>query len=250
MSIRDRKKKPSLSRTQPIRDWSKIFTMAASAPRSESPRDRTSPTAGDSRHPNEETPPASFEAAAVRSVEIGYRVVDEYMRRGQQAARRMRSGTYGGSELVRDSREIADRMIRSASDVVSAWGELLELTADGADRSPDPGGEPASVEPVDPPVGIVPWRIRLSVDPKYAVDVEIDLESPLEGTEPEALSLRKDGSGTERIENVTFGVDTQNMPTLSVKVRSRHRPGTYTGVLVDGRTGGRIGTLSVTVRER
>jgi len=231
MTRNDRRRRPPLARTRPIREWSTLFVGA----------DRRTDK---SESVNERRP--GLEDTVTRSVDLGYRVVDEYIRRGREAAQRVGSGDYGGSDLVKDTREVAQRMIRSVADVVGAWGELLDLSS--ADQNQ--ASETATVAAAETPqVEIGPWRLRLRVDSTHAVEVDVDLESKLDRTLLSVHTLRSDDNGAA-IDDVGFEADSDGVPTLLVRVTDRHPTGVYRGTLVDARSGCRVGTLSVSVRER
>ena len=85
MSSDARIKRPTLERTQPIRQWSTLFEAAGS---SASPSD---PAQG--AEPRREGGSALGDVVS-RSVDLGYRVVDEYLRRGQAAAKRVGERSY------------------------------------------------------------------------------------------------------------------------------------------------------------
>src|SRR6185369_1550706 len=110
---RKRVKKPALKRHQPIRTWSKVFADARPAKSAKSPK-KVEPAKG-------------AKEAVADGVRLGYQVIDDYLTKGQEAARSM--GGVGGETLKAASGEVqrrTERMFQSASDLASAWMELLQ----------------------------------------------------------------------------------------------------------------------------
>src|SRR5205823_14082767 len=66
---KERIKRPKLERTEPIRSWSALLGVPGAG-------------GGDGRAPGS----ASLEGVVSRSVELGYRVVEDYLRQGQRVA--------------------------------------------------------------------------------------------------------------------------------------------------------------------
>jgi hypothetical protein len=70
--------------------------------------------------------------AVADGVRLGYSVIDEYLKRGQQAAKNVAAG---GSPLKGASNELqqlTERMFKYASDLASAWMDLLQaMTTNG-----------------------------------------------------------------------------------------------------------------------
>src|SRR5262249_20833243 len=107
---RERIRRPRLERTKPIRSVDGLFAAGASPPDGVRAGQRVDDVVG-------------------RSVELGYRVVDAYLRRGQEAARRLSAGDQQPNGLVADARDLATRMVRSAAELAAAWGDMFDLTA-------------------------------------------------------------------------------------------------------------------------
>lgn len=113
MSDDTRAKRPTLERSAPIRSWSGLVR----------PPSDTGSTAASSAGGER------LDDVIVRSVELGYRVIDDYIKRGQDAARRMQHGTYGAGDVARDAQGVAGQLVRSAADLAGAWVELFALGA-------------------------------------------------------------------------------------------------------------------------
>src|SRR5207247_7847033 len=105
--MRERVKRPPLERTRPIRSWSDLWAEHPASDAREKP-------------PGKAT--ARLEDVVARSVELGYRVVDEYVRRGQEAAQRLRRGAYDTGALAEDVQGVAGELGRSCDELAGGWG--------------------------------------------------------------------------------------------------------------------------------
>src|SRR3954470_18479632 len=133
-SAADRIKRPPLPRTEPIRSWSTLFgapsASATSAPPFGIP--------GLPNIPGIAGPPGMNGAAGVgpeavrRGVEMGYRVVDEYMKQGASVANafsnpnRSRSAS-SASGAEPDLSKMTERMMQYASDFTSLWYDAMGM---------------------------------------------------------------------------------------------------------------------------
>src|SRR5688572_28553371 len=94
----ERVKKPEPERSQPIRNWGVLF----GAPSSTAPGANAPP--GD---------PVS------RGVELGYRVIEEYLRQGQNVARAMGVPSFGTAPADEGVQNRMGAMLRSFTDFAS-----------------------------------------------------------------------------------------------------------------------------------
>src|SRR5689334_10143591 len=99
MSANDRIKRPPLDRLQAIRNWSTLFTGAVAA----------GDDAGADSGTAERSTSAPLNDVIARSVDLGYRVVDEYVRQGQKAAQRLNQRSYGAQTMAGDVQDLAMR---------------------------------------------------------------------------------------------------------------------------------------------
>lgn len=130
----DRPKRPELPRTAPIRHWPNGAEAAPRAPAANGaeavPRERV---AAD--------PPASApQADAVgRGVNTGYRVIEEYVRRGQEVARGFPSTPAPSGGM--SPQQLTSRMVKYGSDLISAWLQFVELAMQNGSSKPEPPSE-------------------------------------------------------------------------------------------------------------
>ena len=228
MSTEERIKRPEPERTQPIRSWSTLF--GAPEPGGKSLQDVVS-----------------------RSVDLGYRVVDEYVRQGQRAAQRLGERSYRPENMVSDVQELTARLAQYASEFLGVWFELLELAASGsaARRMAAANGAPAG--PAPPPAAPArepsrPPRVRIEVASAQPAEVELDLRPEAAGAALVVHALRCANPATPRMTDVTLDLRSPDDPlTLRIRVPGDQPPGVYTGVILDERTSLTVGTVSVRI---
>lgn len=245
MSGEERAKRPSLDRSTPIRSWNGLVRPP------ETPKG-----AGDAA---EAARTDRVDDVIVRSVELGYRVIDEYVKRGQAAAQRMQHGAYGANDMARDAQGIAGQLVRSATDLAGAWAEFFALAngngngqaAPYANGAPAPNGE-ESVSAASPPgpgsaaapSSAPPWRVRLRVRAARPVETALDL-APIPSDHPVVVhALRAADEGGGRLDEVTVET-TAGVATIVVEIPATQAAGTYTANVFDDATNLPVGTLSV-----
>src|SRR5262245_11423332 len=121
VSDKERITRPPLGRTQPMRNWSMLFGAPGATPE-QSTSGATSTTYQTS---------ASLNDVVSRSVELGYRVIDEYIRQGQRAAQRFTERSYGADTMANDLQQAAPLMTQYASDFLALWFEFMQATLSG-----------------------------------------------------------------------------------------------------------------------
>src|SRR5215470_15787877 len=147
MSTSDRPKRPSPERTQPIRSWSTLFAVPSA--------DGSDPEAPAAAPPPESRGTGLSDVVS-RSVDLGYRVIDEYIRQGQKAARRLNDRSFGTQAVASDLQELGMRMTQYASDFAAVWLEFVQLAATrngagGAAATADSPVQPSEASGTHPP---------------------------------------------------------------------------------------------------
>lgn len=240
---RARARRPDLERDHPIRQFSTVFREA------EPPRGEAQGPGGD---------------AVSRAVELGYRVIDDYIRQGQKAASRMREGRVNTESLQADVEELGMRMAQHASDFAAMFGELLTRGGFGSDGKGEgtppvspadapPASEPRAAGPAPAPATPARTQLRIAVVSARAAEVSVDLQPGAAARPLIAHALRlypTDGEpegARDRITDVAFepGVP----PTLRLRIAPTCAAGTYHGLLIDPDSSLPAGTLSVRVLE-
>jgi hypothetical protein len=241
MAPTERVTRPRPARTAPIRQWSTLFGQADE---DRAAREGVEPAAGGDGA-------SSLDEVLSRSVELGYRVVDDYMRQGQEAARRLRAGSYGAAALATDVQELVIRMARHASDFLEVGLELLDLAA-GARGKPAAAGSADAPPSPGPDVAAAgqPARVRLAISSARETDVVIDLRPELMGGRLVVQALRAVDPTLPALTDVGLEPATSDAPvTLRVRVPDGHPPGSYSGVVVEESTGRPVGTVCVRIEE-
>ena len=254
MSSSDRPKRPAPERTQPIRSWSTLFSVPT-PDREEGDRAADASAA--------EPRGAGLNDVVSRSVDLGYRVIDEYVRQGQKAAQRLNERSYGTQAMAGDLQDLAMRMTRYASDFAAVWLEFVQLaaTANGA-----AGPAPANpVEPADATVAPVPCavdaphtdtataefaRVRLEVLATQPTEVSLDIRPNAAGRQLLVHALRAVDPDKPRLTEVTFHAGSDGEPPrLRIRVPAGQPAGIYSGLIIDEQTSRPAGTVSVRIAE-
>jgi len=235
-----RRKRPSLDRTQPVRSWTATLGSPGGAP----PAPVEGPRADAKPRPR-------LEDAVSRSVELGYKVVDEYIQQGQRAAQRLSEGKLTAEVLSSEVNDLGGRIARYASDFFGAWVELLELAAVGSaarqgettiNGSPSPEPEPPPAR--RPAAG----GLRVEVQASRPVEVSLDLRSERVTGAIRAHDLRSAEPGKPRLTDVTVRADgNRRAPVLRIGVPDGQPDGVYEGLLIDDATNRPVGSVRVLV---
>ncbi len=239
MASNERITRPPLERTAPVRNWS---TLLGAPARGDGGANPEAGPAGESR-------PGLGDVIS-RSVELGYRVVDEYVRQGQRAARILGQGGARPELWTGDARDLSQRMAQYASELVGAWFELLER----GNRTPaaaPPASAPA-VAPAAPVTGgaAVPGtRLRVAIESTRPAEIRVDLVPGAADADLLVHALRACDAWKPRIEDVAFRVDVPGEPpVLHVRIPAHHPPGTYEGLIIDAKTNRPAGVVRVSLR--
>jgi len=252
----ERIRRPPLDRTTPIRNWSTLLGSARPPEPAGAPVVEPGPEAG---FDTGAAPPASH-AAVSRSVELGYRVIDDYLERGQRAAERLRQGTYGAEAMTDDVRDLAARMVRYVSDFSATWLEFLERTTTDGSPGPElpsqPSGGPApspeAPEPCVPRAAGHPLHVRVSLATDRRAEIALDLEPVPAGSRLvvhalRATALDHPAVACPRITSVAFEPGTADTGTFRVSVPEGQPAGTYHGLVIDDAHNRPVGSLTLTL---
>jgi len=232
----DHVKRPKLVRTQPIRRWATLFE-GATGQTDAGPAPDGAPGAGD----------ATLGDMLSRSVQIGYRVVDEYVRQGQKAAARLSRGT-PTEGLAGDVQDFNLRLMQHTSELFGVWFDFVDRYVAGGlvPRAAAPSGNGAAPAPVPPAGTSTPVRVHV-VSP-WPTEVTVDLRPGTSGATLVVQALRAVEPEKPRLDGVRFEPGTADAPPqLRVRVPATQPPGVYHGLLVDAATSVPAGTVSVRV---
>jgi len=224
--------------------------------------------------PTDESPPPEAEAArdpVSRAVDLGYTVIDDFLRRGAQSAEETRSRAreprYAGGDL----REMTERMFQYFSEAGMIWMEIYGGIArtGGATATRDTGASPGagaareeSTEP-SPPAADAPTHtstataataatvmVPILMASKRPVEVALSLQQSCDLESLRVHDLRA-APGKPRLRGIGFESGSEHSgPRLEVRVPDDQPAGAYHGVILDERSNRPAGTLSVIVLDK
>jgi hypothetical protein len=209
-------------------------------------------------------------------VETGYRVVEEYLRQGQNMARAVGLPFPDGAVADDGLQNRMGAMFRSFSDFAGLWMDVMgRMSAGGAPApgvtppqgtaGPFPAGggpvvseDPKAVAPERPvapeprvppePQAGAPLALTLDVQSARRIEISIDLRPRSSGLSLVVHELRAPEPDKPRLAGVTLeGMPDEERVVLRLHVPDDHPPGVYSGVILDARTSLPRGTLSVRI---
>jgi hypothetical protein len=220
--------------------------------------------------PGDAAPPVN---SVSRGVDVGYRVIEEYMRQGQTIAKSLWPAAASGSPNPPDPQRMMERMFEYASDLASLWLEYAQVTM----------GQLPNAPPVKPPVrpsdaphvggfdigpnrqtasgrdrGVAqPSAARASPEaPSVSVDIvsktraEVSVELK-PGAAKGELSVHDLRAGDARLPHITGvvveGRPNENRVVVRLTLPDDHPVGVYSGLIVDHQSNLPMGMLSVRV---
>jgi len=265
VSSSTRPRRPHLDRTAPHRGFTGLFvgpgeSSGAAEPPFAAHRDDASPqpTAGasSSRDPSAPAPGADDVADGVG---IGYRLIEEYLRHGQQVAQTTWPAdipSFGGSGGV-----APERLLQYTTQVAGLWFEQLREAFQA--RPPQGSTEPlggfsyvtpktsstkaatpesqANVSKPSPPL------VVLNVETRKPIEVSFDLHAECHGRELAVFDLRTSRGDGPRIEHVTATWLDERRIRLTLRVPEAQPAGAYASVVVEAGSNVPVGTLSLRI---
>jgi len=172
------------------------------------------------------------------AVNLGYRVIEDYLRQGQQTAEQLVGGE-GGFGAGGSFQALSGRLIRDGF----VW--LEHLAKIWATFDP-PGGSPSEQAGVASAGSALGFRVRVAS--REPAEVSIDLRPQNEARPLAVYDLRSPDSNAQAIVGVELArSDPSGCWEVSVRVPDDQPPGLYSAVVYDRRDGTIQGTLSVHV---
>jgi len=224
-----RKTRPALPRTEPIRSWSTLFGAAAPGGAAGAPGF-----------------PSAVESVN-RGVELGYRVIDEYVKQGAALAGNLSSASTGTPSGVPDLAQMTERMLKSASDFASLWFDAMGVmisSRNGA-GTPDASGMPRTAAPQSSGTPGITLQLRAA----QPVEVLITIDSTLTPGAPLVVESLRARSASASLEDVSVDVPAEPAGPLKIRITiPKGMPADrYTGAIIDAGTRNPRGRLTVTV---
>jgi hypothetical protein len=248
VSSKDRIKRPKLERTRAIRSWSS----------------QGNGDTGERSGPLPRT--GSTNDVVSRSVEVGYRVIDEYIRQGQTIARRFNDRTWAPAAMTNDMQELTSRMAQYTAELTTLWAEAMQTLAGGPGRwptAPHDGvaqsvppasakGEPPTTSKVESPPSPSQTpeltRVRVAVTSPYPTEVSVDLRPYPAGRRILVQSLRDADPGKPRLSDVSIDDPGGGEPvTFRVRVPEGQPAGVYNALIIDEESNRPFGTVSLRI---
>lgn len=225
---------PELDRTAPIRNGSAVFGPGTSRP-------IAPPHVGPIRD----------------AVELGYRVIDELVGSGREAASSLRPWSWaarGAAAAPEDLAQLGLQMVQAASEFMSTWLQMMQRAAGPASTSapPAPGPEPpepSRPEPAPAPAPASPEhnRVRVGIASQRMTHVEIDLRAGAARSSLVVHQLRPvSAEATIPPIAVTSRVE-EGALCVELVVPPEQPEGRYNACIVDAVTGIPQGTLSLLI---
>ena len=203
-----------------------------------------------------------LDSVVSRAVELGYKVIEEQIRQGQQIAGQVANGNVDPSLINGNVSEIGDRILRFYSDMGALWFEMIEsvlrnpsmgemfsnFVADTGGRmngsAHNGAGRTGANGRSNIPVEIVssePTGARVSLDLGNDCDFESILAQP----------LRTRDAGIPPMDDVRFIPPRDGWPpSICVTIPKGQAPGTYSGLILSAITDEPVGTLCVHIPSR
>jgi hypothetical protein len=228
------------ARFGPVRHFANIYRRPGS---SNGEANSESPMSQQPRRPKESR---SDQVSA--GVGLAYRVIEKYINEGRRVGEQFNRQPDRRGATTRPLQELVNRMLRYQAELLPLWLDLLgSLTKVDFARIADPAGSDRRQ-----------LRKRASTDGKVSIELtstrptEISFELQ-EDSESFALvipGLQALDPHKPTLTDIHFVPRTgRGRGKLRVTIPNRQPPGTYSGVIVDRKTGDIRGTLSVRVAD-
>lgn len=243
-----RTKRPPLPRTEPIRNWSTLFDAGKGA----------STNGAQSGTKNGQARGAD---AVQRGVELGYRVIDDYLKQGARAAGAFSNPAKAFAPNADDLPRMTERMMQYASDFTSLWFDAMNVmlqTGRAGATAPTPSAaarsQAANAEAVSNGVSRDPAEARalmrhvLELSASRPVDVTIVLDNLPGAMRVETLQSSGRGKG---ITGVEAQIGEPGGPVrIKLAVPAALPKGRYSGAILDAQSGVPCGRITVNVQGR
>jgi hypothetical protein len=270
-------------RVKPIRSWAELAQEQMGGPPTEpattaAPEDAADPIAEADAEAEQGAP-----AGAAGAVHLGYRIVEEHLRQGRNAAQQLGLGGLGlgglgaglgglGSMQALNERLLRDGLLWLES--MSRLWSTLDPPKPGSAADPEaPLAEPGSPDagaahpasardvgaPASPGSSASGWAgsstepvsspgtgFHVAITSSVPVEIDVELRRSCAGLDIAAQDPRATGDAAPLTE-VSLASDSEGTVTVTVTVPASQPPGAYHGVVYDRADGTVLGTLSIRV---
>lgn len=215
-----RVQRPELERTAPVRSWSGIFGADAAAP---AVKPAPQPPAATRRPRTAQT--------VQRGVELGYRVMDEYLKQGAAVASAFGGPRRGQAPSSADLPKMTQRMMQYASDFTALWFDAMNMMMQTQSSQSQPGAAAQQA------------RLVIELRASRPVDVLATFDRPLTGEIVMEPAGKRD--------KIDIAIEPRTDPASPLKLRvhvpENTRPGRYTRAILDAQSSHPGGRVTVTV---
>ena len=213
----ERLQRPALDRTAPIRNWASAMSSGASS-----------------------TP-------IEPSLQNANRVVEDYLRAGEASAR-LFPGVSGAGRPNGAPQDIAQAMMRAASDMMSFWVELLARSTADAAPAAAAGAKPGTHDVGDAEGANTPPRISVAVDSSRPATVTVDLRPEARRATLGLERLHPHGRKAAPLRGISIERAEDESVVIRLRITSDQPAGVYSGVIIDHATSLPVGTVAVTLQ--
>jgi hypothetical protein len=182
--------------------------------------------------------PRTANAIIGDAVSRGYKVIEDQIQQGRDAAERFRAGTYSSGDAEADIKKLVNRVMDLAKDLGTAGFEL----AAAAIR--DPRAPPR--DPHSPPSPSQSPDVAIETHSARPVQVTCKLSPPSARFVPSVPALYSNNPEAPPLKGIRFDVR-DNRPVLLVNIPDDQPLGTYAGAIVDMSTNEAGGFVSVSI---
>ena len=226
--------------------------MSRPTPKRDAPHRGIPPVSGPYM-PNQPPQDAEVHEVVAHAVRVGYQVIGENIRQGKTAADRFTAGDYAVRDVPGEVTQLSLRLLQLTRDMSTTAFDLIgaalrDPTLRSALRAANPAPQASSGSPARPAAGQpIPLTYNLRGN-RNAVADPGTLRHPEQATSLTVAGLLSPNTALPPIENVSFSAspDGQGI-TANIVVPDDQPPGTYSGVICDGKTHKPLGTLTVQV---
>jgi hypothetical protein len=241
----ERARRPDLPRSEPIRSWATLFGADSGAARAQAAYAASARSASSS---------------VQRGVELGYRVIDEYLRQGTSAAEAFTRPGRPAALPYGDFSQMAERMLRSAQDFSSLWFDMMgtlmsNAPGQAAEAAHSAGGARAESWPREPApraenrAGAEPerWRVVARIDSTCPHELTVTLDDASDAILLQPL--RAATGATELDASLELSEPPAKVARLHVRVPAGTPIDRYTGAVLDAVSGRPVGRVTIALLE-
>ena len=239
MSKRKRPHRKDPARSGPIRNFADLYRQPDRANGNQNSEGGTSTAQTRSKVPGSEQ--------LSEGVGLAYRVIEKYISDGRTAAQQLSPQSYRGGTPTQPLQQLVDRMLRYQAEMLPLWLDLFgSLSRVDSFRAGPP--TPPKVRATNNHAAASSGNVSIEVTSRRPVEVSVDVDNDstmaaLVTPGLYALDQRKPG-----LTDVRFVPGNgRKRGKLSIKIKDRQPAGSYSGVMVDPRSGETRGILSVRI---